>query len=36
MYQYYQIIICLLKFDFFAFVGVTMQVRAALRRLLAA
>lgn len=26
MYQYYQIMICLLKFDFFCFVGVTMQV----------
>ena len=26
MYQYYQIMICLLKFDFAAFVGVTMQV----------
>ncbi|RPD66069.1 hypothetical protein L227DRAFT_648858 [Lentinus tigrinus ALCF2SS1-6] len=26
MYQYYQVIICLLKFDFFAFVGVTMQL----------
>ncbi|KAH9946168.1 uncharacterized protein BXZ73DRAFT_95667 [Epithele typhae] len=26
MYQYYQIMICLLKFDFFAFVGVTMQL----------
>lgn len=26
MYQYYQIFICLLKFDFFCFVGVTMQV----------
>lgn len=27
MYQYYQVMICLLKFDFFAFVGITMQVR---------
>lgn len=27
MYQYYQIMICLLKFDFFCFTGVTMQVR---------
>ena len=27
MYQFYQIFICLLKFDFFCFVGVTMQVR---------
>ncbi len=26
MYQFYQIIICLLKFDFFSFVGVTIQV----------
>lgn len=26
MYQWYQIMICLLKFDFFAFTGVTMQV----------
>jgi len=26
MYQYYQIMICLLKFDFFFFVGVTMQL----------
>lgn len=26
MYQWYQIIICLLKFDFFAFTGVTMQL----------
>lgn len=26
MYQFYQIFICLLKFDFFCFVGVTMQV----------
>ena len=26
MYQFYQVMICLLKFDFFAFVGVTMQV----------
>jgi len=27
MYQFYQIMICLLKFDFFFFTGVTMQVR---------
>ncbi|TFK42599.1 hypothetical protein BDQ12DRAFT_283649 [Crucibulum laeve] len=26
MYQWYQIMICLLKFDFFFFVGVTMQL----------
>ncbi|KAG2132499.1 uncharacterized protein EDB93DRAFT_902672 [Suillus bovinus] len=26
MYQFYQIFICLLKFDFFCFVGVTMQL----------
>lgn len=26
MYQYYQVMICLLKFDFFCFVGVTMQL----------
>lgn len=26
MYQWYQIMICLLKFDFFCFAGVTMQV----------
>lgn len=26
MYQFYQIFICLLKFDFFCFVGITMQV----------
>jgi hypothetical protein len=26
MYQFYQIMICLIKFDFFCFVGVTMQV----------
>lgn len=26
MYQFYQIFICLLKLDFFCFVGVTMQV----------
>jgi hypothetical protein len=25
MYQFYQVMICLLKFDFFAFTGVTMQ-----------
>jgi hypothetical protein len=26
MYRWYQIMICLLKFDFFCFTGVTMQV----------
>ena len=26
MYQYYQVLLCLLKFDFFAFTGVTIQV----------
>jgi len=26
MYLYYQVMICLLKFDFFAFVGITMQL----------
>ncbi|KDQ60834.1 hypothetical protein JAAARDRAFT_31823 [Jaapia argillacea MUCL 33604] len=26
MYQYYQVIVCLLKFDFFVFAGVTMQM----------
>ena len=26
MYQFYQVMICLLKFDFFAFIGVTIQV----------
>jgi len=26
MYQYYQVLICLIKFDFFAFVGLTMQL----------
>ncbi|KAF8628361.1 hypothetical protein AX15_003896 [Amanita polypyramis BW_CC] len=26
MYRYYQILICLLKFDFFSFTGVTMQL----------
>ncbi|KAI0374822.1 hypothetical protein BV20DRAFT_961008 [Pilatotrama ljubarskyi] len=26
MYQFYQVMICLLKFDFFAFIGVTMQL----------
>ncbi|OBZ75710.1 hypothetical protein A0H81_04380 [Grifola frondosa] len=26
MYQYYQVMICLLKFDFFCFTGVTMQL----------
>ena len=30
MYQWYQIMICLLKFDFFSFTGVTMQVRVNL------
>ena len=29
MYRWYQIMICLLKFDFFFFIGVTMQVRKA-------
>ena len=28
MYQFYQVLICLLKFDFFAFTGVTIQVSA--------
>ncbi|KIM28655.1 hypothetical protein M408DRAFT_23692 [Serendipita vermifera MAFF 305830] len=28
MYQYYQIMICLLKFDFFCFFGVTLQASA--------
>lgn len=28
MYQYYQVLLCLLKFDFFAFTGVTIQVGA--------
>ncbi len=28
MYQYYQVLLCLLKFDFFAFNGVTIQVSA--------
>lgn len=27
MYQFYEVLICLLKFDFFAFTGVTVQVR---------
>lgn len=27
MYQYYQIMICLLKFDFFCFAGITIQAR---------
>lgn len=31
MYQWYQIMICLLKFDFFCFSGVTMQVRPMVR-----
>jgi hypothetical protein len=26
MYQFYQVLLCLLKFDFFAFTGVTMQL----------
>ncbi|KAH9001287.1 hypothetical protein EDB92DRAFT_1939044 [Lactarius akahatsu] len=26
MYQYYQVLLCLLKFDFFAFTGVTIQL----------
>jgi len=26
MYQFYEVLICLLKFDFFAFTGVTIQV----------
>lgn len=26
MYQFYQVMICLLKLDFFAFIGVTIQV----------
>ncbi|KAH9854170.1 hypothetical protein C2E23DRAFT_819858 [Lenzites betulinus] len=26
MYQFYQVMVCLLKFDFFAFIGVTMQL----------
>jgi hypothetical protein len=30
MYRFYQVIICLLKFDFFCFTGVTMQVSVAL------
>lgn len=30
MYQWYQIMICLLKFDFFCFVALTMQVRHSL------
>lgn len=34
MYQYYQVMICLLKFDFFAFIGVTMQVSSSIGRLL--
>lgn len=29
MYRWYQILICLLKFDFFFFTGVTMQVRGS-------
>lgn len=32
MYRYYQIMICLLKFDFFCFTGVTMQVRVPVDR----
>lgn len=30
MYQFYQVFLCLLKFDFFCFVGVTMQVCTSL------
>jgi len=30
MYQYYQVMICLLKFDFFFFAAVTIQVRSSL------
>src|SRR5882762_4694765 len=30
MYQFYQVMICLLKFDFFSFTGVTMQVSSFL------
>lgn len=30
MYQFYQVLICLLKFDFFAFTGVTIQVGVTL------
>lgn len=30
MYQFYQIMICLLKFDFFCFIGVTTQVRLSI------
>jgi hypothetical protein len=26
MYRYYEVMVCLLKFDFFCFSGVTMQV----------
>ena len=26
MYQFYQVMICLLKFDFFCFTGVTIQL----------
>jgi len=26
MYQFYEVLICLLKFDFFAFTGITIQV----------
>lgn len=32
MYRFYQVIICLLKFDFFCFTGVTMQVGLAITR----
>jgi hypothetical protein len=31
MYQFYQVLICLLKFDFFAFTGVTIQVGVTTR-----
>lgn len=33
MYRYYQVMICLLKFDFFCFTGVTIQVRVLFGRL---
>ena len=32
MYRWYQILVCLLKFDFFFFTGVTMQVGWTLQR----
>lgn len=31
MYQFYEVLICLLKFDFFAFTGVTIQVSVSVR-----